>query len=301
MTKTEQHRQTLEYFDGFAEEWRKSAEGRGGKSTLIIEQRHAVVKRAIEREGDISTLVDLGCGTGDLVCEVAQLGIRAMGIDFSPNMVTLCDQKRDAAGLGDRAKFICTSVLEFQLPENSVDMVSAMGLIEYISRDELRVLLTSCRSWLRPGGILVLASRNRLFNMRSLNAFTAAEIALGAAPALLDESILLSNAQTEAEVFAALRSLSSLPTLEEHPQTTGVAVVTRHQFTPGELLRIVEACGFEAYSIAPVHYHAFPVEATDRLRNDHEKIARLVDIVAGDDLRLLPGASTFVASYRKSV
>lgn len=84
--------------------------------------------------------LDVGCGSGQLVINVASRGIEAEGSDFF---------------------------------------------------DEMAQFFNRCYDMLRPGGYLVVGSRNRLFNIFSLNEFTTLEVSLGIMNVLLSKAVAL--------------------------------------------------------------------------------------------------------------
>src|SRR5207237_5200356 len=72
-----------------------------------------------------------------------------------------------------------------QLPEHEFDAATAMGLVEYLPDDA--ALFEPVRRLLKPGGLLAVSCRNRLYNLASANEYTAGEIEAGDAPGLLGE------------------------------------------------------------------------------------------------------------------
>ncbi len=49
----------------------------------VIQERNGFVLHVIENRSDTRSTLDVGCGTGDLVCDIARRGIAATGIDFA--------------------------------------------------------------------------------------------------------------------------------------------------------------------------------------------------------------------------
>lgn len=290
-----QQNETLEYFRTFAQQWRDKAEGMA-RRVNIIEQRHdfgLAVAREIE---GCERSLDVGCGTGELVLGLASMGVNALGVDFAPEMIALCTSAAKDAG-ADNARFETASIFEFTPSgDQPFDLISANGFIEYVSADELDRFLTLARQWLSPQGALVLGSRNRLYNAFSLNDYTRMEREAGAFEALIEESLLISGADTMADCLAALAGLElSLPTMAAHP-STGIDVTTRHQYTPAELVQRVAAFGFEATELYPVHYHG----ASPRFRSEHPEahvaVATLMQGFARGTHALIPSASSFMLS-----
>lgn len=291
--KTEQQDQTLEFFRRFAAEWRRRAEGGEARKVNVIRQRNGYVLEVARRRGDVRSFLDVGCGSGELVCEAAVFLPRAEGVDFAPEMVELGRGLARARGLGN-AEFACASVFDHEPRHLPLDLVSANGFIEYVSRAELLRFLDRVRAWMAPGGSLVVGSRNRLFNLFSLNDYTRLEAANGAVGPMLEEALAVAGAGTWADAVAALRACASvLPEVDAHP-LTGVEVATRHQYTPAELVARCEGAGFEAVELRPIHYHAAPPAYARRHPEVHVATAELFQESAAGEPALLPFSSSFM-------
>lgn len=222
-------------------------------------------------------LVDFGCGTGRLVLECAAIGMQATGVDFSVGMLAEGRKAAAAVGgeVGERVRFIEASVFDAPLPDACCDAVTALGVIEYLPPDEAARLFASASRLLRPGGIFVLETRNRLFNMGSLNAYTQAEIDGGEASALLEEIGRLGSRSIDVERLRAfVRRLSAVAGLLESaleqdittPVDFGAESVgnkvenplKRWQHTPSELAAWGHAAGMALQGLSGLHPHPLP-------------------------------------------
>lgn len=290
---SEQQDQALEFFRRFAADWRLRAAGGEPRKFNIIRHRNDYVVEVARRRGDIRRFLDVGCGSGELVCDMAAMGIGAEGVDFSPEMIDLGRVLARERGLSG-ATFSCASVFDHAPAERPLDLVSANGFIEYISRDQLLEFLAMVHAWLAPGGSLVLGSRNRLFNLFSLNEYTRLEVLSGALEPMLDEALAIAAAKTWAEAVVALRTRgSALPAVERHP-LTGVEVATRHQYTPAELAALLEGAGYDTVELRPIHYHAAPPVFARAHPETHLATALLMQEHASSEPALLPFSSTFM-------
>jgi len=285
-----QQAQTFSFFDATSSEWRSKAEGRLHRVNVIA-QRNACVHR-VQHAVRAESMLDVGCGTGELVIEMAAKGVQATGIDFSPEMIRACEQKRLTEPAAN-TRFFCTSVFDHRADDESEGLVSALGFIEYISPAQLREFLAFAQRVLRQGGALAVGSRNRLFNLVSFNEYTALELQLGAVEDLMREAIAI---ESGAEVDAI--HSPALPRPDSHPRTR-IDVATRHQYTPGELAALVRDAGLVPEAIYPVHYHAMPPAAADSLKPMHIAFANRIFDNAPEERRLLPYSSSFVLAARK--
>jgi len=296
MELSSQQAQALTYFDRVSAEWRMKAEGRASKVNVIA-QRNACAHRVGGFLPNFRSMLDVGCGTGELVLEMAARNISSTGIDFAPEMIRACKEKRSALAQ-QNAHFHCCSVFQYDPGESTQDLISALGFIEYISPAELTDLLRFSHRVLRQGGALVLGSRNRLFNLVSLNEYTRMEVALGTPDRLLDEAIAFSEAGDLETALAAFPG-ERLPQPDVHPGT-GISVAVRYQYTPGELAAAVREAGFAATALFPVHYHAVPPRAKARMLEMHVAFSDSIFETAGHDLRLIPFSSSFVLGACKN-
>ncbi|MGE0653361.1 MAG: hypothetical protein AB7P12_16695, partial [Alphaproteobacteria bacterium] len=190
---------------------------------------------------------------------------------------------------------------DFDPAGDAFDVISAQGLIEYISRAQLEALCRKVWSMLAPGGAFVVGSRNRLFNAFSLNAFTQLERDLGVLEPLQREAEALAGAADGgAALAAAEHGARVLPQPEKHP-STGVAVSVRYQYTPGELAALMRRHGFEPRIAVGAHYHGLPPAVAAEWPALHADLADTIYRERRGDHRLLPQCSTFVLDVRKPI
>jgi 2-polyprenyl-3-methyl-5-hydroxy-6-metoxy-1,4-benzoquinol methylase len=293
----DQQRQTLDFFNATSREWRDKARGVAPKVN-IIRQRNAAALAEADRRAAPGAAADLGCGTGELAIDLARRGWTVEGVDFAPEMIARCEEAAREAGVA--ATFRAMSMFDYAPPESSLDLIGGMGLIEYISPAQTEQLLAHCHRMLKPGGVLALGSRNRLFNAVSTSDYTTMELELGAIPALLKEAVAIGAAPDMASAIAAARAAAAdLPHPKTHPHTA-VGVETRYQFTPGQLIRLVERAGYVPTTLYPVHVHPMPVPAATALREAHISISEFLWREYPQGTRLLPYASSFVLAATRA-
>jgi SAM-dependent methyltransferase len=102
-------------------------------------------------------IVDLGCGTGLLACELAARGYRVTGIDPSPQMLAVARHRPN----GERVTWIegDAGALAFA---NRCDLIVMTGHVAQIFLDDAALLdvLKAARRALRIGGRIAFESRN---------------------------------------------------------------------------------------------------------------------------------------------
>ena len=266
---SKQQKQALDYFDSHAGEWKQKALGKIGKCNVVKERNDFVLKVLSERKQTCKVL-DVGCGTGDLIIQITKKGIEAVGVDFAKEMITTA--KKNAP---KKARFECCSIFDLKTKPNEFDLVSANGFIEYISYKELDALFEKAFDCLKPNGSFVLGSRNRLFNVFSLNEYTKEEIYTGNIELLLQEVIEIIEYKNVKELLP----LVSLQDENKHHVETGIEVSTRYQFTPAQLIHKGKEKGFEAVEIFPIHIHLLKYVEKDKT--------------------LIPFSSSFMINFKK--
>jgi 2-polyprenyl-3-methyl-5-hydroxy-6-metoxy-1,4-benzoquinol methylase len=290
-----QQEQARRYFHHAARDWHSSAEAQSIEYN-VIQARNRATLDIISRVSSVSDFLDVGCGTGQLAIHVAKLGIRSVGVDFAPEMIRVAEEnnkKENASAL-----FVCSSLFEAKHSPASYDVISAQGVIEYISLDELEIFFSLCSTTLRAGGSLALGSRNRLFNVVSLNTFTKMEMELGTMDLLVGEAICLQSSAAD-DLFANLTKHERIDRQPRRHPHTGIGVDVRYQFSPAELISRARGYGFSPEAIYPIHFHAFPGSLKDEHPNLHAEIARFAEQVGLRDHRLVPHSSSFVLDLRK--
>lgn len=293
----EQQEQALMYFRSHAMEWNQKA---SMESYSIIENRHLAVLKAMEKYNKHSRLLDIGCGSGQLAILASHIEWDAVGVDFAEEMIELSRNNNRESGAN--AKFICASIFECDLEPASFDIVSAQGVIEYLPLSELAIFMKIVYNLLKDGGRLLLGSRNRLFNIHSLNNYTEVEIKLGTINKLIEEACILQLAPTQTLAIEKLCTVSGEYEQPNYHPSTGIAVDTRYQFTPADLIYRLGKNGFKASHIYPVNYHAFPLTLTkiNEFNRQHTAIAKTMAEKWIDIHNLVPYSSSFVLEAIKS-
>ena len=295
--ETKQQKEALSYFTKQAKEWGDKARITTQDEVNIIQQRNDYVLRVIGKRDKTEITLDVGCGTGDLVHEIARRGIRAIGVDFAPEMIRIASDnaKRSKSKL---AEFVCESIFDFDFRNRMFDVVSANGFIEYISFDQLNKFLEISFLLLKKGGSLVLGSRNRLFDAFSSNEFTSYEIIEGAINSILLESIALVKGMSMDKL--AEMEPAPLPKVDQEQSNTGIDVSVRYQYTPVQLIRLLTEKGFEPVHVAPIHIHGVVPRFKDKFPAIHTIVSNLLQTYADENRELLPYASSFQIEARRS-
>ncbi|GAC1476819.1 MAG: class I SAM-dependent methyltransferase [Ktedonobacteraceae bacterium] len=111
---------------------------------------------AITDEFHAHSIIDLGCGTGNLACRLAALGKEVVGVD--PAAASLAVARRKA--YADRVRWIIGTAA--QLKGLDADLITMTGNVAqvFVLDEEWMATLWACRAALRPGGRLVFEVRD---------------------------------------------------------------------------------------------------------------------------------------------
>ena len=234
MKLSKQQKQTKDYFEKVSNEWYTKANLNSNQVLNIINQRNQYVKKiAFNFLTKNAKTLDVGCGTGELVLELLKSNYDAQGIDFSKSMIKKAENLA-AKNNFKKNVFIHESFFEYKF-DKKFDLISANGFIEYISEDELKKFLVKSYQLLSKNGILVINSRNRLFNVFSFNEFTKEEIKQKTLESLIKEFIYFNSGKNFKQIIKNRKKLKLKTNLKKHSKT-GINVDTRFQYTPFQLI-----------------------------------------------------------------
>jgi 2-polyprenyl-3-methyl-5-hydroxy-6-metoxy-1,4-benzoquinol methylase len=149
-------------------------------------------------------LLEVGCGSGSLLAEMAELGWQVEGLDVDPSAVTTAKMKGLHVKLG--------TLEESNYPDSYFDAICMSHVIEHV-HDPVR-LLRECHRVLKPGGRLSMVTPNaqsflhRLFGHswfaleppRHLHIFTRSTL----------KTLLQRSGFQTADVFATIRDADGL-------------------------------------------------------------------------------------------
>lgn len=82
--------------------------GQPGKDVVWVPTPDSVVNKMLDLAKVTAQdfLVDLGSGDGRTVITAAKRGVRAMGVEYNPDMVTISNREATRAGVLDKARFV---------------------------------------------------------------------------------------------------------------------------------------------------------------------------------------------------
>ena len=140
------------YFASFADDYHEAFTG-GGRQPLhrvinrlfrrkTFQRRTDWVRAILQRHGlKDKSVLDLGCGTGEVSVLAASLGARVTGLDVVEPMIDLSRRAAATAGVADRTGFAVADIMTAPLP--TADVTLLVGVIEYYE-DLPRLLGRAC-------------------------------------------------------------------------------------------------------------------------------------------------------------
>ena len=161
------------YFGSFADDYHRAFQG-GGANPLhhLINRmfrrktfaRRTELVEALLREHGVAgkSVLDLGCGSGEVSLIAARLGARVTGLDIVEDMLRIARADADGAGLGHVTTFRVANIMEDELPRADVTMM--IGVIEYYT--DLEALLA--RACAATGQLLIVVDTRGPVWRRSL-------------------------------------------------------------------------------------------------------------------------------------
>jgi O-antigen chain-terminating methyltransferase len=101
-----------------------------------------------------SETVDLGCGRGEWLELLTDIGFKPKGVDLDDGMLKACREIGLDVELGDAFSYLTA------LPTESQTIVTAFHFVEHVSFEQLQILVKESLRVLKPGGLLILETPN---------------------------------------------------------------------------------------------------------------------------------------------
>lgn len=167
------------YFDENSELWINDAYDFGNYNYPVGLNRLRILKKILKDfSAEGKTLLDIGCGGGDISINMAMKGFNVIGVDMSKTMIDAAEERKSKLGpeFAKKIKFKHISfdnISEF-IKKQSIDVIVAFGFIGYLENDN--IFFEKCNELLNESGKLIISCRNRLFNMKSISNYTIKEI-----------------------------------------------------------------------------------------------------------------------------
>ncbi len=103
----------------------------------------------------VSSIIDLGCGTGQITTRLARAGYKMTGVDYSSDMLAVAQERAETEKLP--VQFIQQDLQMLEGLHGYDAAVSYCDVMNYIiEEDELRIVFQCVAASLKPGGLFIL-------------------------------------------------------------------------------------------------------------------------------------------------
>lgn len=124
---------------------------------------------------EVTSVLDLGCGSGRMTVELAHRGYDMIGVDSSPEMLMLARDAAERAHLAERCLWLQQDLTSFELYGTVEAVVSCLDTLNHLTdyRD-LRACLSLVHNYLVPGGLFLfdVNSREKFEEIYADNVYT---------------------------------------------------------------------------------------------------------------------------------
>ena len=215
---------------------------------------NAILERLL-KEHNVSTVLDLTCGTGSQVFWLADAGFEVVGVDLSPNMINIAKQKAESRNLN--IKFLEGDCRNAQV--GSFDsVITIFNSIGHLTREDFTGTIRNINNNLKSGGLYIFD----IFNLD------------------IDSTAVVDGKKLREIQFSTISNdgiLASYSTYV-HEEESGLTKIsegytnTLQVYTADELRFMLEEGGFTVLSQTDISGEAFSAENTERVLTLAKKI-----------------------------
>ena len=252
----------------------------------VSEERKDFVRNNLIKTKKKINILEIGSGDGKLLKEFRKFIKTGIGIDISKSMADFSNKENKSKNI----KFYQGDILTYK-SDIKFDYIIAIGLVEYLKREKLIFFFKKIFNLLKINGVFLFTSRNRLFNILSLNNFTKNEIQNKTFKFLLEECILTSNTNID-QFIKKNKNLFKVNNFKKN-LITDIMVNKREQYTPGQIASLIKNnTKFKIKDIEPLNLHLFN-NSIHNLDTKTNKIILKKIKSKNNKMALLPNSSAF--------
>jgi ubiquinone/menaquinone biosynthesis C-methylase UbiE len=109
----------------------------------------------VSREVGRGRALDLGCGTGAITVSLAERGFDVVGVDHSPDMLAIAEEKLDHSRGAGNHELMTADVRELPFASDEFDCVTCQGLLHHL--EDIRPCIAELTRVLKPGGFFYVS------------------------------------------------------------------------------------------------------------------------------------------------
>ena len=123
------------YFDNVSHDYSKYKYEQKKRSYMSVRQERMLEYFKSDIIGSNRTILDAGCGSGQLLAELSKLDHQLIGMDMSHEMLALTKKRVGAENGQNNVELIAADIECLPFKDDTYDVVSTAGVIEYLQND----------------------------------------------------------------------------------------------------------------------------------------------------------------------
>lgn len=244
-----------------------------------------------------ASVLDIGCGGGWTVLDALERGVDARGIEpvvelkeFGCNLLRQAGHDASQIAQGDLASIA-------SLPDGSEDCIALLSVLPHVPRDRWDDVHVDIARSLKPGGRLIAAYRNELFDLFTFNSITME---------FYDKSLWSNDACSPLRNNETLGHLKGLITNPDLPGPYFTAAkdksfgdLDRMKSNPMTMPSYLSKFGLEVERTRFFHFHCVPPLLAERV-DEYRSINHELELSMSDDWRAHFMAAIFMVEVVKA-
>lgn len=106
-------------------------------------------------------VLDIGAGRGNTLYELAELGLRAIGLENNTQLVEKGNEEVKAKGLGESIRFFEGTALDIPFTTGSFDAVIDIGLLHHLKPEDFYLYIEEVARVLKQGGVFFISALSK--------------------------------------------------------------------------------------------------------------------------------------------
>jgi len=241
-------------------------------------------------------ILDFGCGSGDNLVKLTQLGHCVFGIDPVPEMIELAETKVAINGIDPSVVRVgdLTSLTSYKTAE--FDIVSALNVLPYLSKEEEAEFYAQAKRLIPKDGVILVSHTNELVDLMTFNRYTVEFWRDRIIPNVTDD---VEEGQELLEVLASHLSNPEKPP-ENASHTSERDKIKKRRVNPIDYPQVLlDNFNLVVDDLAFTHFYPMPPQFMELSPEHRDKVYAFEDRMKNDPLRYI-FASLIIMRLRKA-